>query len=137
MYDDADHGSFAGEVGNNSVEFVESEAFVGGSLLVNAGAVHHLQNVVIIDAFLQVFANIFEFLEVNHSVLVLVEHLEGGASEVFGPIPGLVHGRHQELRVVNSTVSVGVNLLEHTLDLVVVDRGTEVLVVALFDLVHG
>lgn len=84
MYDDADHGSFAGKVGNNSVELIESEAFIGSSLLVNASAVHHLQNVVIIDAFLQVFANIFEFLEVNNSVLVLVEHLEDSLKAIFG-----------------------------------------------------
>jgi len=48
------------------------------------GAVHHLQNLVVINIVLQVFGNLLELLEVNDSVLVLVEEFEDSLNAVLG-----------------------------------------------------
>lgn len=65
--------SFVVELGDNVVELLKGEAFVGGSLLAYVSAVHHLQDLVVIDPILELLSNCLELLEVNHSVLVLVE----------------------------------------------------------------
>ena len=48
------------------------------------GAVHHFQNLIIIDAILEVFGNSLELLEINNSVLVLIEKFENSLDSVLG-----------------------------------------------------
>ena len=84
IYNEWRSGSFAGKFGDNGVELIEGEAFVGGGLVVDAGAVHHLEDVVVVDAFLEIFAHGLELLEVDHSVLILVVVLEDPSKSVLG-----------------------------------------------------
>jgi hypothetical protein len=76
--------SFVGEFGYNSVEFVEGEALIGGGLLVNVGAVEHLEELIVIQVFVELFGHSFELFEVDGSVLVLVEQCEHSLEAVFG-----------------------------------------------------
>lgn len=48
------------------------------------GAVHHLENFVVVDAVLEVLGNFLELLEVDNSILVLVEELEDSLEAVLG-----------------------------------------------------
>jgi hypothetical protein len=68
---------------------------------------------------------------------VLVEHLEGGLELIVGSEGVLVHGGQNELRVVDEAGAVGVDGVEHDLDLLVGHDLAVVLEVALLDLVHG
>lgn len=65
-------GSFVGELGNDSVELVESDKLVGRGLLADVSAVEQLEELVIIDTVLDPLGNALELLEVNDSILVLV-----------------------------------------------------------------
>jgi len=47
-------------------------------------AVHHLENLIVVDTILEVFGNSLEFIKVNDSILVLVEKSEYSLETVFG-----------------------------------------------------
>lgn len=76
--------SFVGELGHDGVELVKGEAFVGGGLVVDVGAVHQFEEFVIVDVFVELFGDGFELFEVNASVFVLVEETEDYSESVFG-----------------------------------------------------
>lgn len=76
--------SFVVEARDDAVELVESEALVGGGLLADVGAMHHLEDLVVVDSVLDLLCDGLQFLEVNDSVLVLVENGEGLSQAVLG-----------------------------------------------------
>ena len=66
-------GSFVVEFWDDAVKLFESEALIGWSLLVDMSAVHHLQEVIIVCAFFQVFSDTLELLEVDNTVFIGIE----------------------------------------------------------------
>jgi hypothetical protein len=67
------HHSFVGKLADNGVKLLKGKALVGGSLVVDVSAVKHLQKIVVVKSIVELLGNCLELLEVNHSVLVLVE----------------------------------------------------------------
>ena len=48
------------------------------------GAVHHLEDFVVVDSVLKIFSDAFELFKVDHSVIVLVEKSENSLDSVLG-----------------------------------------------------
>jgi hypothetical protein len=76
--------SFVGELGHNFLEFLESNGFVGGSLVVDVSAVEHFKKFIIIDAILNPSCNCLELLVVNYSVLIGIVDSENPLKSFFG-----------------------------------------------------
>jgi hypothetical protein len=76
--------SFVGELGDDSVELIESEAFIGSGFVVDVGAVHKFEEFVIVEVVEELFGDSFELFEVDGSVLVLVEQGEHLLEAVLG-----------------------------------------------------
>ena len=66
------HLSFAYELGDDSIELIEGKALVWWGLVIDGGAVHHLEKGVIIKIFVELLRNGFELIEINYAILVLV-----------------------------------------------------------------
>lgn len=77
--------SFVVEPGDDAVELLKGEALVGRCLLTYVSAVHHLQDLVVIDPVLDLLSNALELLEVDDSVLVLIEQSKDSLQAVFSP----------------------------------------------------
>lgn len=82
MYQDIQ--SFVVESRHDSFELLESEALVGRSLLVDMGAVHHLQNFFVIEVFVQLLANSLQLIETDHSSSFRVEKSEDSLEAILG-----------------------------------------------------
>jgi hypothetical protein len=137
-------GSFVVELADDGVELIEGEALVGGSLVVDVGAVQHLEDVVVVDGVVELLGNPLELIEINHSVLVLIEQSEGLLQTV--PGLGLAHPRRNDideliltdrlvllLQTVDQVQHEGVSaveteFLQHLVDLHGIDGSTFVLV---------
>ena len=76
--------SFVGELRNDAIEFLEGEAFVGWGFVIDVRAVHHFQQLVVIQSFMDPFANGFEIFVVNDSVLISIEDGEDSFQSVLG-----------------------------------------------------
>lgn len=81
--------SFVGELADNGVEFFESESLIGWGLVVDVGAVLQFKQIVIVDGIVELLSDLLELLEVNYSVLVLIEQSEDSLETVLGL--GLAH----------------------------------------------
>ena len=51
--------------------------------MINMSAVQHFQNLVIIKSFVNQFSNRFELLDINDSILIVVENGEDSSQTVF------------------------------------------------------
>jgi hypothetical protein len=69
---------------DNGIELIESEALVVCRLLVDMSAVDHFKEVVVIDGVVKLFSNHLELLEVNCTILILVEEGEDSSDSVLG-----------------------------------------------------
>lgn len=76
--------SFVAELADNGVELFKGDTLVGGSLVVDVGAVKHLKEIVIINVFVELLGDSLELLEVNGSVLVLVVEGKNSLKAVSG-----------------------------------------------------
>lgn len=65
--------SFVGKHGDNAVEFFEINSLVSCSLVVDMGAVQHLQEIIISEVLMELLGNNLELLEIDGSILVLIE----------------------------------------------------------------
>ena len=132
------------ELGDDLVELLEGEALVGGGVVVDGGAVHHLDDVVVVEVLVELLRDHAELLEVDHPVLVLVEEGEDPADAVLGL--GLADARADDVQelgegdglvLVAQPVDEGedegvpfveAQLIEHLIDLRGIDGAASVLV---------
>ena len=77
-------GSLVVELADDGVELLEGESLIGGGLLVDVGGVHHLYNIVVVDAIMELLGDALELIEVDGAVLVLVEEREHSPDAVLG-----------------------------------------------------
>lgn len=53
------------DFGDDGVEFLEVESFIRLGLVVDEGAVHELQKLLVVDGVVDDLGNVFQFLEVD------------------------------------------------------------------------
>lgn len=88
--------SFLVESSYDSVEFFEGEALIGGGFFVDVGAVHHLQELIVVHVLVNLLANGLQLLEIDHSSSVSVEESEYLLKSVF--CLGFAHLRANEIQ---------------------------------------
>lgn len=81
--------------------------------------------------------NLLDLVGRNGASTIFIEHFESSLKLVVAEQGLLVHCGNDELRVVDGSGTVGIDLLEHLIDLLVVEGSTEVLSETLLDLVLG
>jgi len=81
--------------------------------------------------------DLFDFINGDRSTTVLVEHLEGRLKFVIAQQVLFIHSGNNELRVIDGTTSVGVNLIKHFIDFSIVEGSSEVFGVSSLDFILG
>lgn len=81
--------------------------------------------------------HLFDLVSGDGTSTVLVEHFKCSMKLVVGEQVLLVHGGHNELRVVNLTISIGVDLSEHLVNLLLGELSSEELHVSVLNLFLG
>ena len=76
--------SFVGKLGDDPVEFLELDGLAGGGLLVDVGAVEHLEQLVVVEVLVELLGDGLELFEIDGAVLVLVVDGEHAAEAVLG-----------------------------------------------------
>lgn len=76
--------SFVGPLRHDSVELFELDALAGCGLLVDVSAVEHLEQVVVVEVFVELLGDGLELFKINGSVLVLIVEGEDSAEAVLG-----------------------------------------------------
>ena len=76
--------SFVAELADDGVELIKGDTLVGCGLVVDMGAVKHLEEIIIINIFVELPGDGLELLEVDGSVLVLVIEGKNSSKAVSG-----------------------------------------------------
>lgn len=87
--------SLVDELGDNCVKLLETHSLVGGSLVVDVGAVQHFQEVIISQVFVESLGNGLELFEFDNSIFILVVHSEHSLKTLLGL--GLTNSRADDV----------------------------------------
>jgi len=77
--------------------------------------------------------NLLDLIGRDGTTTVLVEHLECSVQLVVAQEALLVHGGHHKLRVVDLSISIGINLGKHIVNLLVRETLSEVFFITVLD----
>ena len=127
-----------GQTCSNGVLLHHFSELFEGNLTIAVGI--NLLDDLVDDLFVKILPereNLLDFVGRDGTTTIFVEHLESSLKLVVADQILFVHGSHNELRVVDFSGTIGINLGEHLVNFLVVERSSEELKVTILDFFLG